>query len=247
MRNSLVVKLALALASASMASAGIGSSLAGPEAGGGTGDHSDYIYYGADVNGGGRSMLRNDAVIGQAMGWGVKFTFQKFNDQVRTKYNLADPNSFRIPSVAEYDNKADFPQGTSVMLSCYDNDLFNTQHGLNQQCAKDPKCKHDYIVAALWGTIGSMDFRKDGILLNACVLLEIDTGNGCGFPNSPACHPRVVKDLTQETNAGSVSEGSIVTFGPVSSIPQVTSALKDWAAKNNQQVTLPDGSITGKK
>ncbi|MCO5590133.1 hypothetical protein L7F22_044102 [Adiantum nelumboides] len=225
-----------------MASAKLSPALAGQGTVGPSGDHSDYIYFGAiGSTGSGHSMQENDNVIGQAMSWGVQFTFQKFNQQIRTKYNLADPNSFRIPSVAEYDNKVEFPQGTKVMLSCYDTPLFNTQHSLNQNCAKDPNCKKDYIVSSLWGTIGNMNFRKDGILLNACVLLEIDTSGDCGFPDKPSCHTKVIKDLTQEANAGSVQEGSIVTFGPVSSIPQVSSVLKDWATKHHQQVTLPDG------
>lgn len=246
MQFSLILQLLTAFLGASLVLANTGASLAGSSSKSGTGDHSNYIYFGADARGGGHSMLGNDAVIGQAMGWGVKFTFQKFNPEIRKKYNLSDPASFRIPSVAEYNQKVEFPQGTSVMLSCYDQALFNIQDNLNKQCAKDPKCKKDYIVAALWGTIGLMDFKKDGILLNACVLLQIDTSSDCGFPEKSSCHTKVVKDLTHEMNDPSVKEGSIVVFGPASSLKEVTNMLQEWATKNKQQITLPNGSITAK-
>lgn len=210
-----------------------------------TGDHSDYYYWGSGPKGEGHSMLANDAIIGKAMSWGVNFYFQKFlNQTLRVEYHLDDPNSFRVPSVEEYNKNVEFPQGTSVMLSCYDQSLFDTQVKLNKECAKDPNCHKDYIAASLWGTIGKMDFKTDGILLRACVLLVVDTSGDCGFPDSPSCKTKVYQDLTKKTDAGSVEDGSITEFGPAGSIMQVTSILQDWAKTNKQQITLPDGSKT---
>ncbi|PWN36833.1 uncharacterized protein FA14DRAFT_183209 [Meira miltonrushii] len=209
------------------------------------GSVNDILYFGAGPNGEGHSMLGNDAIIGQAMSWGVKFYFQKFVDIKKlAKFGLDDPNAFRVPSVQEYNNNVEFPQGTSVMLSCYDQSLFDTQAKLNKECAQDPKCKKAYIAASLWGTIGKMDFKKDAIVLRACVLLVVDTSGDCGFPDSPSCKTKVYQDLTKQTDAGSVKDGDIVEFGPAGSIKQVTSVLQDWAKKNKQQITLPDGNTT---
>lgn len=207
-------------------------------------DHKDYFYFGSGDHGEGRSMLGNDKVIGEAMESGIKFYFQQFTPQIRTKFDLANPDSFRIPSVDEYTKNVILPQGTSVMLSCYDKDLFNLQHYLNQKCAKDPKCTSLFIAVSLWGTIGKMDFRKDGILLRACVLIEENAIPQCAYSDKPPCFTRVTKDLTLNTDYGSVKEGSIREFGPATSIWQVTPILKDWAKKNKLKITLPDGKLT---
>lgn len=207
-------------------------------------DHKDYHYFGSSDHGEGRSMLGNDKTINEAMESGIKFYFQQLNPQVRSKFDLANPDTFRIPSVDEYNTNVTFPKGISVMLSCYDKDLFNLQHFLNQKCAKDPKCTSLFIAVSLWGTIGKMDFRKDGILLCACVLIEENAIPQCTYSDKPPCFTRVTKDLTLASDYGSVKEGSIREFGPATNIWQVTLVLKDWAKKNNLKITLPDGTLT---
>lgn len=208
---------------------------------GGGDDQPDFIYYGAGPNGGGISMEKTDSTISKAMSWGQKFTVLQF-DQKHPAFS--DPNSFAIPSTFQYDAKQNIPIGTNFFLSCYDDDLFNRQHDLNVQCSKDPSCSTSYMVTVLWGTLGSMNFRKDRILLATCGIVKVDGGSACNFPNSPACKVQLFQDYSQQHFSGLMQTGEAVQVGIVGSTAEVPNALQSFATKTKQHITLPSGAQT---
>lgn len=201
----------------------------------------DYFFYGPGPSGEGRSMERNDGTITKSMGWGQKYTVLQFN---KDKPAFSDPNTFSIPSTAQYNSRQGIPVGTNFFLSCYDDDLFNKQHALNLKCSNTPGCTSSFFVTTLWGTLGNMDFKKDRILLASCAILRVDGGSSCNFPDSPACKITLFQDLSSNHFSGLYTSGEALQAGVVSSAEQVTSSLEAFAAKTKQRITLPSGAQT---
>lgn len=200
----------------------------------------DFFYYGANLDSTGRSMIANEEQISQAMKWGQKFYVDQLIDRPK---EFIPSSAFDIPSVSDYDQRKNIGPGADYMLSCYTDKIFNLQHALNMKCSKKPDCDHSYFVTSIWGTVGKMDWEKDGIVVRSCAILIV-AGDGCKFPDGPTCRMSLYKDLTKKADAESVQGGQMHQVGPVTSIDQVTKALKKLAKKTKQQITLPDGTLT---
>ena len=206
-----------------------------------TDDLPDYLYYGALSTGAGRSMLQLDATISKAMGWGQKFIMVQFN---QSETELSNPETFQIPSTSQYDARQGIAIGTNFFLSCYDDDLFNQQHSLNLKCSKDPKCSSAYMVTILWGTLGKMNFKKDRILLATCGIVQVDGGDSCNFPDSPACRVRLFQDKSSQHVSGLMESGEAVQVGIAGSVGEVSNIIQSFATKMKQKITLPSGTQT---
>ncbi|PWN36820.1 uncharacterized protein FA14DRAFT_183191 [Meira miltonrushii] len=200
----------------------------------------DFFYFGANADSTGRSMLANDEIISQAMKWGQKFYIDQLVDRPK---EFLPSSAFDIPSVSDYDHRTNIGPGADYMLSCYTDEIFNLQHKLNVKCSKKSDCDHSYFVTSIWGTVGKMDWEKDGIIVRSCAILIVG-GEGCKFPDGPTCTMSLYRDLTKKADAESVHGGQMHQFGPVTSLDQVTKALKKYAKKTKQQITLPDGTLT---
>ena len=204
-------------------------------------DQPDFFYFGANEDGTGHSMIANEEQISRAMKWGQTFYIDQVLDRPK---EFIPASAFDIPSVTDYDARANIKPGTDYMLTCYSPEVFNLQHALNVKCAKKgDKCDHSYFVTSIWGTVGKMDWEKDGILLRSCAILIV-SGKGCEFPQGRTCKMSLYKDFTKFADAESVQSGQINQVGPITSIDQVPKQLAILAKKIKQQITLPDGSLT---
>lgn len=163
-------------------------------------DQPDFFFYGASKDATGHSMLANEEQISQAMKWGQKFYFDQLIDRPK---EFIPSSAFDIPSISDYDKRENIGPGADFMLSCYTPEVFKLQHALNVKCSKNSDCDHSYFVTSIWGTVGKMDWEKDGILLRSCAILIV-SGKGCNFPDGPTCKMSLYKDLTKKADAPSV-------------------------------------------
>lgn len=206
----------------------------------------DYLWYGIDVQGDektGRQTIDATILFNKTLQWGLPINLI----QLKNRPSQYQTNSaFFAPSIAQYEEKthSNVAIGADFMLSCYNDDLFKYQHSLNLNCTNTPGCQNSFFVFTLWGTIGQMDYEKDAILARFCGIVNILGGSDCIFPFSNACKPILYQDLSQQADQRSIESGQIVDIGIANSYEQITGLMEAYANQSDQQLTLPDGTLT---
>lgn len=116
--------------------------------------------------GGERKTLDADALVKQAMGYGMQFHVVRHLDRPKEFMN---PDVYLPPNWLADPRSA--PDGSFAAMSLCNQTASPLVEKRNAECGS--RCPYTVMHGIIWGTLRGMDWAKDGVLFESCSILRV--------------------------------------------------------------------------